>query len=266
MRKKYYPKFIILLTIFLSGSLLISMAQTSETQNSAIPTLGYKIINTYPHDRNAFTQGLVFEKGFLYEGTGIRGRSELRKVKAETGEILQTHKLPDQFFGEGITVCGDKIIQLTWQSHQGFVYDRESFELLAEFTYSGEGWGITYDGQRLIMSDGTPVLRFLNPETFEQEGEIEVRDDKGPVSRLNELEYAGGEIYANVWRTERIARISPRTGRVTGWLEPDGLLNFQDIAQPVDVLNGIAYDSEKKRLFITGKLWPKLFEICLICQ
>jgi len=207
---------------------------------------------------------LVFEDGVLYEGTGLNGHSTLRRVKLETGEVLQIHELPAQFFGEGVTVYGNDIIQLTWQSHVGFVYDRDSFELLQEFNYSTQGWGITHDGERLIMSDGTATLYFLDPETFEEIGRVGVYDNDGSVNRLNELEYVQGEIYANVWQTNCIARIDPQTGQVVGWIELKGLLTPEDRSEPVDVLNGIAYDAENARLFVTGKLWPKLFEIELI--
>ncbi len=229
-----------------------------------IPLYTYKVVNIYPHDRNAFTQGLVFENGFLYEGTGLHGHSTLRRVELETGRILQSREIPGPFFGEGITIYGNRIIQLTWEAHVGYVYDKESFRLLREFNYSTEGWGITYDGKRLIMSDGTSTLRFLDPETFSEIGRIEVFDNDGPVSRLNELEYVQGEIYANVWQTDRIARISPETGRVTGWIDLAGLLSPEDRSEAVDVLNGIAYDVVNDRLFVTGKLWPKVFEIVVI--
>ena len=200
----------------------------------------------------------------MFEGTGLYGRSTLRRVELETGAIVQIRELPDQFFGEGVTIYGSKIIQLTWQSNVGFVYDKDSFELLQEFDYTTEGWGITYNGERLIMSDGTSILYFLDPETLEEIGRIEVCDNDGPVTRLNELEYVQGEIYANVWRTDHIARISPQTGEVVGWIELKGLLSAEDYTEPIDVLNGIAYDAEDDRLFVTGKLWPKLFEIELV--
>jgi glutamine cyclotransferase len=229
-----------------------------------IPVYTYNVVNTYPHDRNAFTQGLVFEDGVLYEGTGGFGNSTLRRVELETGDILQIRELSAQFFGEGITIYKDKIIQLTWKSNIGFVYDKNSFELLQEFNYSTEGWGITNDGTRLIMSDGTSTLHFLDPQTFEEIGQLGVFDNDGPVNRLNELEYVQGEIYANVWQTDRIARIAPKTGQVVGWIELGGILTTEDLSEPVDVLNGIAYDAEADRLFVTGKLWPKLFEIELI--
>jgi glutamine cyclotransferase len=231
---------------------------------SAVPVFTVSIINAYPHDRDAFTQGLVFENGFLYEGTGLRGRSTLRRVEVTTGEILQIRTLPDHLFGEGITVFGERIIQLTWQAGIGLVYNRATFELLGEFRYPTQGWGITHDGGHLIMSDGTSTLRILNPATFEEIGRIEVRDRDGPVTRLNELEYVKGEIYANVWQTDRIARIAPDTGEVVGWIDLTGVFNPQDRAAPVDVLNGIAYDADNDRLFVTGKLWPRLFEIELV--
>jgi glutamine cyclotransferase len=245
-------------------SCLILQGCLFPSNSNVIPVYTYNVINTYPHDRNAFTEGLVFEDGFLYEGTGLHGNSSLRKVELETGDILQLRELPAEFFGEGITIYGDKIIQLTWQSHIGFVYDKESFELLQEFNYSTEGWGITYDGTHLIMSDGTSTLHFLDPETFEEIGQLEVFDDDGLVTKLNELEYVQGEIYANVWQTDRIAIIAPETGRVIGWVDLRGLLTAEDRSEPVDVLNGIAYDAATDRLFVTGKLWPKLFEIGLI--
>ncbi len=227
-------------------------------------TCTYKVINTFPHDRNAFTQGLAFENGVLYEGTGRYGHSALHKIELETGNVLQTRKLPDEFFGEGITVYGDNIIQLTFLSKIGFVYSKDTFELLREFNYPTAGWGITNDGKHLIMSDGTRKLYFLDPKTFEQVRQIEVYDRGVSVWGLNELEYVEGQIYANVWPTERIARIAPETGRVLGWIDMKGLLTQQDYSRQVDVLNGIAYDKESRRLFVTGKLWPKLFEIKLI--
>ncbi len=235
----------------------------NQTTSEIIPVYRYKVINTYPHDRNAFTEGLVYENNILYEGTGLNGRSTIHKVDLKTGNVILIQKLPDEFFGEGVTIYEDKIIQLTWQSNIGFVYDKSNFKLLKKFNYSTEGWGITHDGKRLIMSDGTSILHFLNPKTFEEIGKVEVSDSKGPVTRLNELEYVQGEIYANVWQTDYIARIDPGTGKVVGWIDLSGLLGPEDRNEPVDVLNGIAYDAENNRLFVTGKLWPKLFEIKL---
>jgi len=223
----------------------------------------YIIVNTYPHDKNAFTQGLLFDDGVLYESTGLYGSSSIRRVKLETGEVLQAYELPYQYFGEGIALFDNKIIQLTWQSNKGFVYDEATFELLQDFDYSTEGWGITFDGSRLIMSDGTSTLYFLNTETFQRIGQIEVYDNDGSVDRLNELEYVEGYVYANVWLEEKIAIINPQTGQVEGWINMTGLQNTKN-QEIDDVLNGIAYDSKADRLFVTGKNWPELFEIKLI--
>ena len=250
--------------IFWLIALLASIYVSSCSNSDTITFYTYKVINTYPHENNAFTQGLVFENGFIYEGTGLYGSSTLRKVELETGNILQIHELPSQFFGEGITIFENKIVQLTWRSNVGFVYDKDSFELKQEFNYQTEGWGITYDGKRLIMSDGTSILHFLDPITFEKTGSLEVCKNNIPLTGLNELEYIKGEIYANVWKTNSIARIESQTGKVIGWIEMTGLLSPEDYSKPVDVLNGIAYDKKNGHLFVTGKLWPKLFEIELI--
>jgi glutamine cyclotransferase len=229
-----------------------------------IPIYGFDIVNRYPHDSSAFTQGLVFADGFLFEGTGLRGRSGLRKVDLSTGTILQYKSLPARFFGEGVTVYQNKVIQLTWRAKVGFVYDKDTFQLIETFHYLTEGWGITHDGEYLIMSDGTSTLHFLNPRSYKKMGLIEVHDRNGPVSNLNELEYVQGLIFANVWQTDKIAQISPATGEVVGWIDLRGLLRPEDRIQRVDVLNGIAYDQVNDRLFVTGKLWPGLFEIKLI--
>jgi uncharacterized repeat protein (TIGR01451 family) len=236
----------------------------AQSGNASTYFYTYTIVSAYPHDPDAFTQGLVFENGVLYEGTGLLGRSTLRKVTLETGEVIQSYDLPPEFFGEGITIYDDKIIQLTWRSHAGFVYARDSFDLLQEFTYPTEGWGITHDGEHLIMSDGTSTLYFWDPETLEQVGQVGVYDENGLVRRLNELEFIQGKVYANVWQTDRIAIIDPQTGQVVGWIDLKGLLDPGSVSQPVDVLNGIAYDAEADRLFVTGKLWPTLFEIDLV--
>ena len=263
-----FIKIFIIGFLVLTGALFInhySNLQTSANFN-VIPIYTYKVINTYPHDRSAFTEGLVFEDGVLYEGTGLQGYSTLRRVELETGEILQICELPPQYFGEGMTIYGNKIIQLTWQSNIGFVYDKYSFKLLKNFNYPDEGWGITYDGKHLIMSDGTATLHFLDPETFEEVNQIEVSANKIPITRINELEYIQGEIYANIWLTERIARIDPLTGQVIGWIDLKGILSPEDHSETVDVLNGIAYDAKNNRLFVTGKFWPKIFEIELTGQ
>jgi len=235
-----------------------------STTFSVIPVYTYQVLNTYPHDQTAFTEGLVFEDGVLYEGSGLYGHSNLRRVELETGKVLQIRELPNQYFGEGITIYKNKIIQLTWKSNLGLVYDKSNFELLQEFNYPTEGWGITYDGNCLIMSDGTSTLHFLDPETFEEIRQIEVYENDVPVTKINELEYVQGEIFANIWLTERIARINPLTGQVTGWIDLKGILSPKDCSEKVNVLNGIAYDIKNDRLFVTGKFWPKLFEIELI--
>jgi glutamine cyclotransferase len=226
---------------------------------------GYEVVNTYPHDADAFTQGILFDGNKLYESTGIKGRSTLREVDLETGKIVRSYSIPSKYFGEGIAITGSKIVQLTWNSRKGFVYDKRTFELKDTFEYPTEGWGLTYNGRNLIMSDGSSKLYFLSPDNYEIVGELEVYDESGPVKRLNELEFVKGEILANVWGTERIARIDPKTGRVTGWIEMSGLLSEEDRRNKrVDVLNGIAYREDSDRLFVTGKLWPKIFEVKLV--
>ena len=237
---------------------------TDAPPETVTPIYTYQVVNVYPHDPKAFTQGLAFDEGILYEGTGLLARSSLRRVELETGQVLQLHNLPANLFGEGVTVFGDRIIQLTWKSHVGLVYDKETFERQRDFTYPTEGWGLTHDGQRLIISDGSSTLHFLDPETLEEIGWIDVHDDGVPVTRLNELEYVQGEIFANVWKTDLVARIDPETGQVVGWIGLAGLLSPEDRDGPIDVLNGIAYDPENDRLFVTGKLWPRLFEIKLV--
>ena len=238
----------------------IAANPTTQRRTPATPVYGYRVVHVYPHDPDAFTQGLVYLDGVLYEGTGLNGRSSIRKVRLENGEVLQIQKLDAQYFGEGIAILRDTLYELTWQSEIGFTYDRASFKRTGTFRYHGEGWGLTGDGHRLIMSDGTAFLRFLDPATLKEVSRIQVTDGSGPVKNLNELEFVKGEIFANVWQSWRIARISPKTGRVTGWIDLQGLLTARE-AQEVDVLNGIAYDAAGDRLFVTGKLWPKLFEI-----
>jgi glutamine cyclotransferase len=235
---------------------------TSPTQPTEYT---YKMVSTYPHDPNAFTEGLVFESGSLYEGTGLVGKSSLRRVDLNTGQVQQVKDLKSPYFGEGITIFKDNIFQLTWQSHVGFVYSKATFEETRQFSYSTEGWGFTNDGKRLIMSDGTARLYYLNPKTLEVTGFIDIQDAPSEIGnlRLNELEYVRGDIYANVWPTNYIMIISPSTGRVNGWIDLTGILDTQVGGQQVDVLNGIAYDARTNRLFVTGKFWPWLFEIKL---
>lgn len=227
------------------------------------PVYSFEVVATYPHDTKAFTQGLFYQDGVLYESTGQYGESSLRRVDLETGEVLARADLEARYFGEGIAPYRDGIVMLTWRSQTGFVYDRDTFERLRTFRYSGEGWGLTFDGAHLIMSDGTSTLRFLDPETFEETRRLTVRDARGPVGNLNELEYIDGKVYANIWRTDRLAIISPQTGEVTAWVDLRGLLP-PALRAGADVLNGIAYDAEGDRLFVTGKLWPTLYEIRLV--
>jgi glutaminyl-peptide cyclotransferase len=230
---------------------------------AAIPSYRYTVVATYPHDPGAFTQGLQYLDGVLYEGTGLNGRSSIRKVKLETGAVLQRRDVAPQYFGEGITVWKTQLVQLTWQSGIAFVYDRTTFAPRKTFTYQGEGWGLTHDGSSLVMSDGSSELRFLDPETFAERRRVMVTAAGKPVPSLNELEFVKGEIFANVWQSDVIARIDPRTGRVIGWIDLSGLLTPRERSS-ADVLNGIAYDAARDRLFVTGKLWPKLFELRLV--
>jgi glutamine cyclotransferase len=224
----------------------------------------YRIVHTYPHDRRAFTQGLIYHKGRLSEGTGRYGQSSLREVNLETGKILRIHDLPERYFGEGIALFDARIVQLTWQSGLGFVYEQDSFNQIREFRYTTEGWGITHDGQRWIMSDGSETLFFRDSQTLMETGRVRVLDRGRAVGNLNELEYVKGKVLANVWTTDRIVQIDSSTGTVTGWVDLSGLSARMDLSQPIDVLNGIAYDHDNDRLFVTGKLWPNLFEIVLI--
>lgn len=228
------------------------------------PTPGYtfQIVHSYPHDRGAFTQGLLWSDGRLYESTGLYGQSSVRRVALESGQVEQRTALAANLFGEGLALWGEHLIQLTWREATGLVYDRRSLAVVDQFTYASEGWGLTTDGTRLIMSDGTSTLYLLDPATFAEIGQLQVHDEHGPVARLNELEYINGEVWANIWTTDQIARISPRTGRVTAWVDLTGLLPASE-RQHADVLNGIAYDPASRRLFVTGKLWPTLFEITL---
>lgn len=253
--------------IFLAPSLLLLFSCKNSTTPSAEQqpsTNGYQVINIYPHSQEGFTQGLVYLNNFLYQGNGLYGKSSIQKLELETGAILQQKDLPGRYFGEGITIFGDSLFQLTWKSKTGFIYNAETFDSLGQFAYSTEGWGLTHDNHRLIMSDGTSTIHFINPHTMTFTGEITVRDQNEQVTNLNELEYIKGEIWANVWLTNQIVRINPDNGQVIGWLDLTGILAAGTCSQPVDVLNGIAYDSGNDRIFVTGKNWCKLFEIELI--
>lgn len=251
----------------LGGALLcaaLALGLAVAVQAAPAPVGGYQVVRAYPHDANAFTQGLFYRDGFIFESTGLRGRSFIRKWSLETGAVEQERLIDSRYFGEGIVDWKNKLYELTWTDELGFIYDIDSFEKLGEFSYPGEGWALTRDDKRLIMSDGTAFIRFLDPDTLKETGRIEVTDDGVPVRNLNELEWVKGELLANVWQTTRIARIDVKTGKVLGWIELAGLLKEAGVTgQRDDVLNGIAYDAGTDRLFVTGKLWPKLFEIKL---
>ena len=236
-------------------------AWSAEAQAKA-PVYGYRIVNRYPHDRNAFTQGLVYKgDDRLYESTGLQGQSTLREVQLVTGKLERLARLPPKLFGEGVTRWQDRLIQLTWKSGLALVFDETTFRASGRFEWPREGWGITHDGSHLIVSDGSDVLYFVDPKSFETVRQVRVTDAGEPVPRLNELEYVEGEIYANVWTSDRIARISPADGQVVGWIDLSGLLVGVQRTGQEDVLNGIAYDADGKRLFVTGKRWPVLFQI-----
>ena len=224
----------------------------------------FRVVKSYPHDRSAFTQGLEYRDGVLYEGTGMVGRSSLRKVDLGTGQVLQRFDVPQPFFGEGITVFNQQIFQLTWQSQTGFIYDKSTFRVVRSFNYPGEGWGMTNDGKQIYMSDGTSQIRIWDPATLKEMRRITVRDGSREVTALNELEFVRGELLANVWQTDRIARISPVDGKVLGWIDLTGILPKSEHPEADAVLNGIAYDAAGDRLFVTGKLWPKILEIKLV--
>lgn len=241
---------------------------SSSSQSESIKDYGYEVVHAYPHDPLAFTEGLFYKDGYLYEATGLEAQSSVRKVKLETGEVVQKHDLPEAYFGEGIVAWKDRLVQLTYTTQVGFVYDLGTFGLKSQFSYPGQGWSLTTDGKRIIMDDGTPEIRFWDPDTLQETGRIRVTADGQPVSNLNEMEWVKGEIFANIWQTDRIARIDPKTGAVKGWIELNGLLDPSDRLPgnrgAEQVLNGIAYDATGDRLFVTGKFWPKLFEIRLV--
>lgn len=261
-----------------AGSHVISViafksGDKKEQQNIAIrlypekpaPLYTYKIIATYPHDPTAYTQGLIYDNGQFIEGTGLKGQSSLRRVKIQTGEIVKSYKLPDDIFGEGIATYLDKIVQISWQDQVAFIYDKTTFTLLNKLSYPfKEGWGITYDNHNLIMSDGSSNIYFLDKDYLSEISHIEVCDNRGPVNRLNELEYVNGEVWANIYYTDTIARIDPKTGIIIGKIDMTGLLKKEDHKEDTNVLNGIAYDPQTKRIWVTGKNWPKLFQISLI--
>ncbi|MGA3290641.1 MAG: glutaminyl-peptide cyclotransferase [Candidatus Bathyarchaeia archaeon] len=256
---------VIVVIIVLTASIIVIYNSNTASSNSTEAYYTYSIVNTHPHDTNAFTEGLVYSDGFLYESTGINGASSLRRENLTTGNVLQEATLPTQYFDEGIAIVNDAIIQLTWESNIGFIYNKTTFALLGNFTYPTQGWGLTFDGKNLIMSDGTDHLYFLNPTTFQQTRQIQVLNGSTPVVNINSLDYINGEVYANIWLTNTIAIINPETGQVKAWINLTGLPDGNN-SNPNAVLNGIAYDQQNNRLFVTGKDWPSLYQIKLIPQ
>ncbi len=235
--------------------------ETNITEEDNATVCGYKIINIYPHDKAAYTQGLVYDGKDLYESTGLYGNSTLRQVELKTGRILKLYRMPGKFFGEGVTIWKNQLVQLTWKSMIGFVYNKSDFKQIGDFYYDREGWGIANDSKRLIMSDGSDTLYFINPDTFSDEGMIKVKDRGKSVYQLNELEFINGKIFANVYFDNRIVIISPETGIIIGWIDLQELAARERNLSHVDVLNGIAYNAKNDTLLVTGKFWPELFEI-----
>jgi glutamine cyclotransferase len=244
--------------------LAFAILTASMASAVAAPVSGYKVIAEFPHSTSSYTEGFFYRDGLFYEGTGLKGRSAVLVIEPATGKVLQRRDLPPELFGEGIVDWSHLIYEWTWQSHICFVYDRFSLRPIKQFTYSGEGWGMTHNTREIITSDGTATLRFRDPETFKEIRHIIVKDGKTPIEQLNELEYVKGEIYANIWHSDRIARISPRNGHVIGWIDLTGLMPESRRVDGESVLNGIAYDTQHDRLFVTGKQWPAVFEIKII--
>jgi glutamine cyclotransferase len=263
LMKKQTAAIATILLMLIIGVSIVVLFCDNHPSASKVVNYTYSIIKAYPHDTSAFTEGLVYQDGFFYEGTGLNGYSSLRRVDLNTGQVLQQVDLDIKYFGEGIAVVNNSIIQLTWQSQVGFVYDKNSFSLIRNFSYSNEGWGLTFDGEKLIMSDGTSKLRFVDPISFKEIGEVLVRDAEIPVVNINELEYVNGDVYANIWMEQKIAIIDLSTGLVKGWVDLSGLPR-SEVLDSNSVLNGIAYDSVNCRFFVTGKNWPMLFEIKLV--
>jgi glutamine cyclotransferase len=249
----------ILATLFLCAG-----TGTAAPPDATAPAMGYAVVAEYPHSTSSFTEGFFYLDGLFYEGTGMPSHSQLLAIQPETGKVVRSFDLPSQYFGEGIVDWGDKIYEWTWTSHIGFIYDRATFKPVGHFEYAGEGWGMTHTSTELVTSDGTATLRFRNPATFEETRNIIVRDGETPISQLNELEWVHGSIYANLWHSDLIARIDPADGHVLAWIDLSGLLPATERTNPEAVLNGIAYDAEHDRLFVTGKLWPKVFEIKVV--
>jgi len=269
MKKRLVVAAVLIVAIVLGASLLVFLKNNKAPAPSTAAHYTYSIVNTYPHDTKAFTEGLTYADGFLYESSGLNSTygavSSLRRVDLITGDVVQEYTLPSQYFGEGIAIVNNTIIQLTWQSHIGFIYDKNTFALLGNFSYPTEGWGLTFDGKQLIMSDGSDHLYFLNPTTFQRTGQVRVHDGNTNIVNINSLQYINGDVYANIWQTNRIAIINPQTGQVKAWIDLTGLPAEVAInLNPNAVLNGIAYDQQNNRLFVTGKDWPSLYQIKLV--
>jgi len=263
VKRQLYLIVMLLLIEAVAGCGHKTAAVNARQPPQEVPTYTYEILNVWPHDPGAFTQGLTYHDGLLWESTGRYGQSSLRKVDLTTGKILERVEVPKEYFAEGMTLFQGKVFQLTWKAQRGFIYDPASFKLQTTFPYEGEGWGLTHDDQFLILSDGTNRLRFIDPADFQVKRTIAVYDHNQPLTNLNELEYIKGEIYANIWHTDRIVRLDPRSGQILGWIDLAGLLSPAERSDAEAVLNGIAYDETNDRLFVTGKLWPKVFEIRL---
>jgi glutaminyl-peptide cyclotransferase len=263
----YFKYALILFLAFLCCSGFASETSVRQRQSAAIlkktkaPIAKIIVVNIFPHDPESYTEGLVYHKGYLYESTGLKGKSALKKLEIVSGKVIKEIDLAEEYFGEGMTIIGNKVYQLTWSHQTGFIYDLSSFQEIGKFSYQGEGWGLTTDGSNLVMSDGTAIISYLDPENFAVIKKIEVRDGKNPVSNLNELEFIRGEIWANVFMEDIIVRIAPETGKVIGWVDLNNLQLLLPAKERRDVLNGIAYDQEQGRIFVTGKYWSRLFEI-----
>jgi glutamine cyclotransferase len=263
MNKKWVSAVSALIIVFILAGVLSVALNEGQTGNPSLEQAGYytySVVKAYPHDTSAFTEGLVISNGSLFESTGEYGTSSLRRIDLETGRVLQEYNLADEYYGEGLTLVDGALVQLTWLNQVGFVYDANSFALMRNFSYSTQGWGLTYDGSNLIMSDGSSTLTFLNPQTYQVTRQVNVKDQNQSITNINELEYINGDVYANIWMTTKIAIINPETGQVKGWIDLAG------IYQPTgydSVLNGIAYDQQTGRLLITGKNWPNLYEISI---
>jgi glutamine cyclotransferase len=269
MKKWLVLAVVLIAVIVLGGALLILLNNKTAPAATATPIYTYSIVKTYPHDTSSFTEGLWYSDGIMYEssgsGNGPNYVSTLRQVNLTTGKVIKEYTLPIQYFGEGIAVVDDEIIQLTWQSNVGFIYDKDTFALLGNFTFTTQGWGLTYDGKELIMSDGTDNLYFLNATTFQRIGEVQVHDGNSNVTEINSLDYINGDVYANIWMTNKIAIINPATGQVKAWVDLTGLpASVASKTNENAVLNGIAYDQQNDRLYVTGKDWSSLYQIKLV--